>query len=441
MNSNRPLFASWLIEQVETGQYKGLRYVDRNHFRVPWKHNSRKDCSDEDSKIFKAWAVCSGKIIDYPNDKAKWKTNFRCTLNNLTKRFKMIEDNSKNAEDPHKIYEIINNEYDYEGARADPTPDDDDSDMIPDIYCSPVDEFPAEHDDLLNHLLDLDLNNHAGGEQPLAENYGMQAPGSYPDHPPPQVMESLPVSHPPGNHPGPEPSQPYYGANPGAELMMPHQPNIFDLEISIHYRGKLMFMQQVSGSRLQLHYNHPVPDLNAHTLCFPSTESLLDHKQIDYTNRILNNIQNGLILEVQNNGIYASRLGSCHVFASTKDPREAQPNPKTLPKNCLVELLSFEHFLNELRLFHENKRSSPDYTIQMCFGEKFPDGKPPERKLVVVKVVPLICRHFHEMAQADGASSLLSDNVSLQISNSLFDLISAFIAASDLPQSPPAVVF
>lgn len=49
----KPQFASWLVEQVETGQYLGLSYVDQNKFRVPWKHNSRKDCNDEDSKIFR----------------------------------------------------------------------------------------------------------------------------------------------------------------------------------------------------------------------------------------------------------------------------------------------------------------------------------------------------------------------------------------------------
>lgn len=50
---SKPQFARWLIEQVETGQYEGLRYVDQNKIRVPWKHNSRKDCKDEDSKIFR----------------------------------------------------------------------------------------------------------------------------------------------------------------------------------------------------------------------------------------------------------------------------------------------------------------------------------------------------------------------------------------------------
>lgn len=49
----KPQFASWLIKQVETGQYLGLCYVGQNKFKVPWKHNSRKDCNDEDSKIFR----------------------------------------------------------------------------------------------------------------------------------------------------------------------------------------------------------------------------------------------------------------------------------------------------------------------------------------------------------------------------------------------------
>lgn len=55
----KPQFASWLIEQVETGQYLGLCYVGQNKFRVPWKHNSRKDCNDEDSKIFRVGPTSS----------------------------------------------------------------------------------------------------------------------------------------------------------------------------------------------------------------------------------------------------------------------------------------------------------------------------------------------------------------------------------------------
>ncbi|XP_045894462.1 interferon regulatory factor 7 isoform X2 [Micropterus dolomieu] len=405
----KPQFASWLIEQVETGQYTGLCYVGQNKFRVPWKHNSRKDCNDMDSKIFRAWAVASGKIHEFPTDKARWKTNFRCALNNLEKRFKMIEDNSKNSDDPHKVYEIINTENIYERL---PTQDSqEDSDIALDIYSSPT-EFPSgnEHN-LINDFMALDLVNLPSEEQPWAEK------------PYSAVVESYHVA--PENHPLLLPDQPsYYVANPEPVLNSPLQPTIYDLEISIHYRKREMLKGTFHTARLQLHYLHEAPELNTNHLCFPSTDDLLDHKQIEFTNRILNSIQRGLLLEVRDTGIYALRQDRCHVFASTSDPSVAHPDPRKLPQNTMVELLSFEKYVNELKQFKDNNGRSPEYTINMCFGEKFPDGKPLEKKLIVVKVVPLICRHFHEMAQMEGASSLHSANVSLQIShNSLYDLI------------------
>ncbi|XP_035760078.1 interferon regulatory factor 5-like, partial [Neolamprologus brichardi] len=109
---------------------------------------------------------------------------------------------------------------------------------------------------------------------------------------------------------------------------------------------------------------------------------------IEYTNRILNSIQRGLFLEVQETGIYAWRQDRCHVFASTSDPSLANAEPAKLPQNTMVELLNFEKFVNEWKQFKENNGRSPEYTITMCFGEKFPDGKPLEKKLIVVKVTP-----------------------------------------------------
>ncbi|KAG7265520.1 hypothetical protein CRUP_006664 [Coryphaenoides rupestris] len=316
-SSQKPLFAAWLIEQVETGSYPGLTFISPNVFRVPWKHNSRKDCNEADCKIFRAWAVASGKIHEFPNDKAKWKTNFRCALKNLNRRFRMTKDNSKNSADPHKVYEII-------------------------LRTTPAQE-----------------------EWPV-ENY---------------VPQNLP------------------------------------------------------GARRCYSMDRWPPELQAQALCFPHQPTpWLDHKQIEYTNCILNSIQRGLLLEVRDSGLYGYRQDRCHVFASTADPSQASPAPQKLPQNTVMELLNFEKYIKELKEFKENKRGSPEYVVNMCFGEKFPDGKPLEKKLIVVKVVPLICRYFHELAQMEGASSLNSANISLQISDSLslYDLIGS---AFSLPTS------
>ncbi|KAM9754942.1 interferon regulatory factor 7 [Menidia menidia] len=433
----KPQFAGWLLQQVETGQYSGLCYVEQNKFRVPWKHNSRKDCNDEDSKIFRAWAVASGKIKEFPNNKARWKTNFRCAMNNLSTQFRMIKDNSKNPDDPHKIYEIVNTEGktagsgNHEGLPAQNSHED--SDMAPDIFISPTEEFPSvnEHN-LLNHFEALDLGAQPTGEEMWENSYVQHNPailGSYQ-----AAAENLP-------QPLPEGQSPYIEANPTPVFGLPQQPNLCDLEISIHYRKREVLKRTLTANLLQLHYNHEVPDFSGHKICFPTTADLLDHKQIEYTNRILNSIQRGLFLEVRDTGIYAWRQDRCHVFASTSDPSVAHPNPQKLPQNTMVELLSFEKYVDELKQFKENRGGSPEYTINMCFGEKFPDEKSLEKKLIVVKVVPLICRYFHDMAQIEGASSLHSTNVSLQIShNSLFDLISSVFTlptAEDLSAAIP----
>lgn len=55
----RPQFGQWLLEQVQSRRYDGLYMIDHDTFRIPWKHNSRKDCGDEDNKIFRvSTSVC-----------------------------------------------------------------------------------------------------------------------------------------------------------------------------------------------------------------------------------------------------------------------------------------------------------------------------------------------------------------------------------------------
>ncbi|XP_041965592.1 interferon regulatory factor 7 [Alosa sapidissima] len=415
--NNRPQFGRWLIQQVNSGRYEGLCWLDdqRTTFRIPWKHNSRKDCNDGDNMIFKEWAIVSGKIYENPNDKAKWKTNFRCALSSLKTQFKQLHDHSKESDDPHKVYQLVAQpEYrcSYENLPVSYP-------MIEDIYTeNPADFSPDDivADELWNHMVTLDLNPQAD-LQPWVEGYppnNQVLPENYPLPP-----VGLPVEPPQQNNTPVAVVEPYYQAS----LLPPME----ELEISIHYRRKEVLKTRVSAPVVQLHHQHEIGNLSGQAVCFPSTEGLLDHKQIMYTNRLLESIQMGLLLEVNHTGIYGTRQDiPCKVFVSTSNPAESQAEePRKLVKNEREPLLSFEKFGKDLMEFKENKRGSPDYTIYLCFGEKYPDVKPLEKKLIVVKVVPLICREFHERAQMEGASSLNS-GVSLQIShNSLFDLINS----------------
>ncbi|KAJ8343177.1 hypothetical protein SKAU_G00305060 [Synaphobranchus kaupii] len=410
-SNSKPQLGRWLIDQVNSGQYTGLNWVDNNKFRVPWKHNSRRDISDEDSKIFKAWAEASGKIKENPNDKAKWKTNFRCALHSL-KKFSLVEDHSK-SDDPHKVYQVLSLEYNYEDPPAMDFPMDSSCPLIENLYNT---EQPIDmHQELLHNMDILTLNNQQQADDHIwdDEPFDCSLPAVQ------NVYHNQPIAAEPqiiiqNNMPGPA-AQPY---SPGYSVDTA-------LEISIHYRSREVLRTTVSSPRVQLHCQAEDPGLQAVPICFPGTEVLLDHKQIEYTHRLLNSVQRGLLLEVRKTGVYGIRKDKCHVFASTcAFSEEHHADPAKLPQNEEVELLNFEKYLSDLRDFQSNRQRSPEYSIYLCFGQKFPDGKPREKKLITVKVVPLVCRYLHEKAQAEGASSLHSGSISLQISHSsLFELI------------------
>ncbi|KAM7041755.1 interferon regulatory factor 7 isoform 2-T2 [Acridotheres tristis] len=101
-------FGPWLLNAIDSGTYRGLRWIDsaRTIFRVPWKHNARKDITSSDLEVFKAWAKVSGRYEEGSEDPAKWKTNFRCALSS-THMFKLEYDHSKRGDDPHKVFSIV----------------------------------------------------------------------------------------------------------------------------------------------------------------------------------------------------------------------------------------------------------------------------------------------------------------------------------------------
>ena len=60
----------WLVEQIDSKEITGLRWMDRDKtmFRIPWKHRSRCGWKqEEDACLFMRWAVHTGKYCQTSN--------------------------------------------------------------------------------------------------------------------------------------------------------------------------------------------------------------------------------------------------------------------------------------------------------------------------------------------------------------------------------------
>ncbi|XP_078405466.1 interferon regulatory factor 7 [Cetorhinus maximus] len=466
MNNQKPQFRTWLIEQINSGRYHGLYWLDPDQtiFRIPWKHAGRQDLCEDDYSIFKGWAITSGKFTEGP---PKWKTNFRCALN-TNEAFTLVEDNSKDSSDPHKIYAITNRK-----ANPAPNPLQEDDNLESRLYISPEtnpacpnftlhnpqQSFGAFHlqeqlDEcipdfglmnlsdsaadqiapcLLNpaNFFNPVMNGHSNLQVPLGtppqEALGVSPAQVVPTDqrwepllvPRSYMMESvaqeMPVQIPaPDLSPNPVPEAPIVTA--AASQLFQQFPRDFD--ITIYYRGKEVLQSTVSNTPgCRLYYDEENEKFaQLQHVKFPSTEEINDHQQKRFTNCLLSNMAGGLLLEYKNGDLFGRRLGKCQVFWARSETSENEDSQK-LNRDEVVKLFSLKDFITEFIEFTQQKRGAPQCSILLCFGQQFQVGNE-KKKLILVEIVPKVCIWLIEKAHQDGVSSLTSENVSLQISHS-----------------------
>lgn len=198
-------------------------------------------------------------------------------------------------------------------------------------------------------------------------------------------------------------------------------PKLTSWEATVFYRGKEVLKQNVS-TKFYITHTGCIPQSEvADIVTFPSTrDTLVNQLQIDYTDQILNSVGTGLLLEVnpEDYKLYATRMGNARVYWSMSESLETKKSvseEKKLHRNFKTGIFDFNQFWRELIDYKENKRSSPDYTLYLSFGQSL--FEPIKKALVVVKLVPSFCTFWHQIAQQQGASSLQNELISLQISN------------------------
>uniref|UniRef100_A0A8B9PDE2 Interferon regulatory factor 7 n=1 Tax=Apteryx owenii TaxID=8824 RepID=A0A8B9PDE2_APTOW len=432
-------FGPWLLQAVSSGAYGGLRWLDgtRTAFRVPWKHNARKDVCSSDLQIFKDWAKASGRYQAEREDPARWKTNFRCALRS-TRMFVLLDDRSKSGDDPHKVYGVAGEarrglEFDFRDLSLGNTPptagtpgDGAALDALQWVMqqCDLGHQLPAWADGLYGQ----EAPGPRGGRRAALRREPLGGAGSGPGRGAGAAGRPLPGGSgggaAAGEHRSVPPLAKPFSLSPAGGI----PPN---LDISIFYRGKLFHHEEVGSSRCLLAYQtvDPAIPLDLTWLVqFPSPASLADQKQRRFTEELLQNT--GLLLEQRDNKIYAQRLKKCKVFwALSRQLDVGNLSPKLLCRDQETEIFDFKEFCTELRDFRDYRQErSPDFTIFLCFGQCFSKAKPKESKLILVKLVPKFCEYWYEQVLREGASSLNSGSLSLQLSDSfsLFELIEQY---------------
>ncbi|XP_070086402.1 interferon regulatory factor 7 isoform X8 [Equus przewalskii] len=444
----RVLFGDWLLGEVSSGRYEGLEWLDaaRTHFRVPWKHFGRRDLGEADSRIFKAWAVARGRWPPSSSRsdpqtpesalRAGWKTNFRCALRS-TRRFVMLQDNSGDLTDPHKVY-ALSPEVGWAEDAGINQGKDEALDVPPRMggFLRPA--LAGDAGERRGHQL-AGPNPEPCAPSPLSgpaddvEDLLLQAlqQSSLEDH----LLEATwgvdPISP---EAPGPElPAGQLYLPKPQAQTT---EPSLGTLDVTIMYKGRTVLQEVVGRPRCVFLYGPPSLPVEATELqcvAFPSPAELPDQKQLHYTEKLLQHVAPGLQLELRGPGLWARRLGKCKVFWEVGGPLgSASPSSpaRLLPRNCDTPIFDFSTFFRELVEFRARQRQgSPHYTIYLAFGQDLSARRPKEKSLVLVKLEPWLCRAHLEGVQREGVSSLDSGSLGLCLSssNSLYNDLEHFL--------------
>ncbi|XP_075900548.1 interferon regulatory factor 5 isoform X1 [Nelusetta ayraudi] len=420
----------WLLAQVDSGRYPGLRWIsgDQRLFQIPWKHATRHTpASEEENTIFKAWAMETGKYQEGEDepDPAKWKANLRCALNK-SREFELKYDGTKDTPvQAFKVYEVCDKSGIAEVA--------DDEDEMPNMMelsinsevAEPTSSYFAACSQLNQFGSGTTAMDGLFGAAPVTSDLQAQildgsrflGPAGVSDQladfgaPPPVTMETSSMGC-------------VQNQQPCKYDLLSSVP-LTDLDLKFQYRGLMMGSLTVSNQQgCRLYYGHLQPSpqqedlfgpMGLQQVQVPGLTGIQNHKQKMFTEKILDAMERGLILEILEQDIYAVRLCQCKVFWSGPGVEEAGP-PNSLEREERVKVFSLNNFLEGLISFQRGEAPKPPpFELFFCFGEDWPDRKPWEKKLIMIQVVPVVARMLTEIFS--GELSWSTDSIHLQISN------------------------
>uniref|UniRef100_A0A8C6UL46 Interferon regulatory factor 3 n=1 Tax=Neogobius melanostomus TaxID=47308 RepID=A0A8C6UL46_9GOBI len=415
MAHSKPLLIPWLREQINSRQYPGVMWTNREEteFSIPWKHALRQDSSNTDILIFKAWAEVSGNGRA-SGDPSVWKRNFRSALR--VKGFKMISDNKNDTANPHKIFRCSPN-FSTEG------------------FEPPPEQQPLVEENVIGANMLRGQSQHPFGCEGVVPGAGLLG---QPEQPEEGLWAESAIS---SSTPSLRPMMEVISVSRNGltrEIYCRYKfkvifkssisSSLFNAEtgfgVKVFYRGKLVseqLIQNESGVRIIYRYSNKPhllgPALDSKSgltlVSLPSPANMADQLQASYTRKILDSL-GWLDVGVSGHMVYGHRHGETRAYWSfsnldqSRQPREVPKEPRPL--------YMFKDFVKGMQDFINGKEKPPS-SLFFCLGEKWPDpeNKQWSKKLIMVEVNETALFYTSESNSGGrGASSLQS--VELQIS-------------------------
>ncbi|XP_068768892.1 interferon regulatory factor 4-like isoform X2 [Struthio camelus] len=403
----------WLIAQIDSGRYPGLRWENREKtlFRIPWKHAAKQDYrQQEDAALFKAWAVYKGKYHEGTDkaDPSTWKTRLRCALNKSTDFQEVPERSQLDISEPYKVYQIVS-----DGARD---ADKDGSTESPACKDQRVSQPPGAASSTTAVSYRPEEGSAAGNLE------GESRKGATETAPPLPLASGHPADR--GYHV----RGVFYGWNPAPGHLLPGPPSYVPAEdinhsdcwlhVRLYYCDVLvkeLTTRTAEGCRIT---SRAVPADSERLygpscmeqIQFPPPRALSGNSRVasmtDVLERLLPHLDRGVLLWVAPEGVFMKRQCQGRVYWNGPlAPHSDWPNK--LEREKTYKLLDTQQFLQQLRGYLSHGQPSPQYQINLCFGEEYPTSAGHHfQKLIMAHVEPVFARELFHHAQRMGPQLL-----------------------------------
>ncbi|XP_060079926.1 interferon regulatory factor 8-like [Ylistrum balloti] len=429
---SRQRLRPWLEAKINSNTIPGLQWLDSSQqiFRVPWKHGGKHDWHEEDSMIFKEWAIHTGRYREGVDNAEwpTWKTRFRCALNKLPDIVEVKEKSSLDGAEPYRAYKFIPRR----DSKHIKSPS-----VTASQYTTPLDMGQTmdlttrQDDDNLLHGIDLDFFNEVTTME--TENY---VPNQHNGHPcqfhshipvivPTTKREEGPMSPAMGEI-VPAQSNAHHMMSSGDLAVQQAEPPDYEMDIKLMYRHLDVHQSTCSnatGCRLFYGQDPEIKDVvqqavfgpdGLENICFPHCDGILrNQKQVTLTNQLLNALDRGIILECENGNIYATRKCKCVVFVSSQSLEEGKPTK--LQRDIRTLIFNYQtYFEPMLYRYISNNSNKPSPEILFGFGQNWRANDQPLSNLLIAAVVGS-AKARHKISQI---SFMSPHSLPMEVSNS-----------------------